>query len=108
SIATPAPATAMSTATPKAPPTTYAQLCSGLTWPHPIPAAVGLIFDGLDGDLQPLSCLDGVRGIGPDGTIVYADNEYPQGVRSFRIAAMSPPPGTPVGRDDPVTVQLVS
>src|SRR5262249_16190875 len=52
-------------------PPTVDQLCSGLKWPHPMPAVVGLIFQGPYDQLRPLTCLDNVRGVARDGTTVY-------------------------------------
>jgi beta-lactam-binding protein with PASTA domain len=69
-----------------------------------MPAVVGLIFDGKY-EFGQLACLDGVRAIGPDGKIVYAHGRS-SGVGTDRIVAVSPPPGTPIGRHDQVTVNV--
>jgi hypothetical protein len=77
------------------------QLCNRLTWPRPIPAATGLILASEHQDPQPLTCLDGTRLIGPNGQPFVLDPDH-----TYRITGLSPPAGTLVGRDDPVTVHL--
>ena len=69
-----------------------------------MPAAVGLNLDELGQEPQPLTCLDGTRLIGPNGQPVVLHNGD---LRTYRIAAISPQTGTPIGRYDPVTVHLV-
>jgi hypothetical protein len=51
--------------------------------------------------------MDGVRGVGPDGSVVYEHNAYVGEIAGYRIAAVSPPPGTLIGRNDSVTVNIV-
>jgi hypothetical protein len=89
----------------------FEKLCSTLSWPRPMPPVVGWLFtDYTDfgAGVAPLTCLNGVSAIGPDGRIVYEHNRFkPNGLDDYRIAAVSPPPGTPVGPNDPVTVNLV-
>src|ERR1700756_1510975 len=34
------------------------QLCRSLSWPRPVPAVAGLIFDDNTDELQPFTCLD--------------------------------------------------
>jgi hypothetical protein len=83
------------------------QLCRSLTWPRPIPAVIGLIFDDNTDELQPFTCLDNVRGIRPDGSIDDPhERPYFNGARSALIVSVSPPPGTLVGPNDAVTVNL--
>jgi hypothetical protein len=69
-----------------------------------MPAVVGLIFDGKY-EFGQLACLDGVRAIGPDGKIMH-EHGRSSGVGTDRIVAVSPPPGTPIGRHDQVTVNV--
>jgi hypothetical protein len=94
--------------TSKLSPKDLEQLCNGLTWPRPMPAVVGSIWTRGGDDVKQLTCLDGLRGVGPDGSILYNQKTFMRDARdSYRITAVSPPPGTPVGRHDPVTVTLV-
>jgi hypothetical protein len=74
-----------------------------------MPAVVGLILTTASGlGPEPLQCLDNAQGVRPDGTIVYEHGSYKRGVDGFdRIAAVSPPPGALVSRDDLVTINLV-
>ena len=98
------------TATPGTTTMSREELCDRLSWPRPMPNVVGLIFeDTQQEDLQPLACLTGLRGIGPDGTVVWEKDFYKVDADSTfdRIAAVTPPPGALVGRNDPVTVNLV-
>jgi hypothetical protein len=96
---TPTPPTAMPP-TPTAKPTTPDPRCGVLTWPRPMPAVVGLIVDPLSEAVQPLTCLDGVKWMGPDGGVLagMADGAL------LRVTSVSPAPGTLVGPNDPVTV----
>jgi hypothetical protein len=90
--------------------TIFERLCSGLTWPRPLPAVVGLLFNDAsdEGGVQPLTCLAGVRGVRPDGSVIYEHDAYkPHTLDTYQITAVSPPPGTIVGANDPVTVTLV-
>jgi hypothetical protein len=98
--ATPTPPTAMPPTTAKPPPETPDTRCGGLTWPRPMPAVVGLIVDPLSEAVQPLTCLDGVKWMGPDGRVLAG---LADGVR-LRVTSVSPAPGALVGPDDPVTV----
>ena len=94
-------------ATAHAEPTTVQQLCDAQIWPRPVPEVVGMLFEpdmkqipaGAGGGA--LTCWDDIRSFGPDGQD--ASHKYlgPQ-----RITAVSPPPGTPIGRHDLVTLQL--
>jgi hypothetical protein len=75
-----------------------------------MPAVTGLMFVGWTNytDPQPLSCLDDVRAVGPDGSIVYEHDAFaPNRDGYYRITAESVPPGAPVRRDDPVTINVV-
>jgi hypothetical protein len=67
-----------------------------------MPAVVGLIVDQLSNAVQPLTCLDGVTLVGPDGKILAGTGSG----TLLRIASVSPAPGTPVGPHDPVTVNV--
>jgi hypothetical protein len=109
SPSTPPPANT-ATATPQTTPTpaprNVLQLCSGLSWPRPMPAVVGLILDDQSSELQPLTCLNDVRGIRPDGRVIQPHRQF-NGGWPDRITAVSPQRGTLVGADDTVTVNLV-
>jgi hypothetical protein len=115
SSSSPAPANPAATAAPapaKALPRTFTEVCDGLTWPRPMPPMVGLILDGqteLGEWGSPTACLTNVRGIAPDRSVVWENGFYKPNIppRLDRIVAVSPPPGTPVGRHDSVTVNLV-
>ncbi len=88
-------------------PTTQQQLCDAQAWPRPVPDVVGLLFDpGIKqivtgGEGGALACWDNVRSITPDGQDTSRKPLGPQ-----KITSISPAPGTPVGRHDPVTVQV--
>jgi hypothetical protein len=82
-------------------PTTDEQLCNAQTWPRPLPQVVGLIFS--QATSGALICFDNVRAIATDGHDLMTD-KGPTG--PWRISAISPASGTPVGRADPVTLQL--
>jgi hypothetical protein len=84
----------------------YEQLCSGLSWPRPLPAVVGSIFDE-EYEFGQFACLLGVRAVAPDGRVLYEQGRHVWGVGPERIVSVSPPPDTPVGRTDPVTVNVV-
>ncbi|WP_157681279.1 hypothetical protein [Mycobacterium sp. JS623] len=55
-----------------------------------------------------LSCWDEVRAVAPDGHDPINNPTRAADAVGYRITALSPPPGTPVERDDVVTVQVVS
>jgi hypothetical protein len=99
------------TATTPAEHTIFERLCNGLTWPRPMPAVVGFFLEEANYELkvQRLTCLERVRGVRPDGSIIYEHNAFKAHTSSGweKITAVSPPPGTPVGPNDPVTVTLV-
>ncbi|WP_131813403.1 hypothetical protein [Mycobacterium kubicae] len=79
-------------------PTTREQLCDAQTWPRPIPEVVGRLFNQVNND-GALWCWQNVRGVTTDGRDPIRDKTY-------RVTAVSPPAGTPLGRFDPVTVDL--
>jgi hypothetical protein len=95
-------------------PTVHAQpanleaLCAAQTWPRPVPDVVGLMFEpysrripaGTSGGA--LACWDDIRGIDKDGR----DARKAATGGWAIITAISPPPGTPVDRDEPITVHL--
>src|SRR6516165_7733989 len=85
----------------------FDEMCDGLAWPRPMPAILGQIFDATY-EFNQLACLDALRAITPDGSILYEHGTHIKGLGPLRIVAVSPPPGTPVGRNDEVTVTLVS
>ncbi len=70
-----------------------------------MPALVGLLFDGKY-EFGQLACLDNARAVRPDGRVVY-EHGSSSGLGHNRIVSVSPPPGTPIGRHDPVTVNVV-
>jgi hypothetical protein len=100
------------TTTASSPPSPDAQalqkVCDAQAWPQPVPAVVGMVFDSVD--VGALACWDDsdhVRGIAPDGHHTVANPTHDDFGMSYRITSISPPPGTPIGRNDTVTVQLV-
>jgi hypothetical protein len=100
---------AQSAATPPAPaaapaPTTVRQLCGAQTWPRPVPDVVGRVL-GQVATEGALGCWDNIRGVAPDGHDPLSNPAKPA-EKTYRITAVSPPPGTPIGRHDVVTVQL--
>jgi hypothetical protein len=84
----------------------YEDMCDGLTWPRPVPAVTGLIFDGKY-EFGQLACLLGARVIDADGNVVYENGRSTGLIGPHRIVEVSPPPGTPIGRHDAVTVKVV-
>jgi hypothetical protein len=66
---------------------TVAQQCDAQTWPRPVPDVVGMMFDP-----AMLAVPAGTSG----GALACWDT----------ITAVTPAPGTPVGRHDPITVAL--
>lgn len=75
-----------------------------------MPGVVGLMFVGWTNytDPQPLSCLDNITGVTPDGSVVYQHNSTASGKEGYyRITAVSPPAATPVGPETPVTITVV-
>lgn len=103
-IATIAPA-AVGAANPG--PATQQQLCDAQIWPRPIPDVVGLLVDSYGkqivtgGEGGALACWDNVHSVTKDGEDLSQKPLGPQ-----QITAMSPAPGTPVGRHEPVTLQV--
>ena len=84
----------------------YEELCDSLAWPRPMPAVVGLIFDGKY-EFGQLACLLGARAVDADGNTVYENGRHTGRIGPHRVVTVSPPPGTPIGRHDPVTVNVV-
>lgn len=84
-------------------PTTVQQLCDSQTWPRPLPNVVGrLLYQAKDGTL---GCWDNVRGVAPDGHDPLHSPAQPA-EKTYRVVGVSPAAGTPIGRHDPVTVDL--
>jgi hypothetical protein len=89
-------------------PTTLEQLCDAQSWPRPVPDVVGLMYEpyskripaGASGGA--LACFEDLRGITQDGR----DARKAPTAGFDTITAISPPPGTPVDRDEPITVHL--
>ena len=86
---------------------TVAQQCDAQTWPRPVPDVVGMMFEPVMKQIPAgtsggaLACWDNIRGVAQDGT------DAAKGIGGWdRITAISPAPGTPVGPDQPITVQL--
>jgi hypothetical protein len=93
-----------SSTVPAAPgPTTVKQLCDAQTWPRALPNVVGrLLYQAKRG---ALGCYDDVKAVAPDGHDPLNHPARPA-EKTYRIAAMSPAVGTPIGRHDTVTVEL--
>ena len=110
---TPTPATTTSRTTsarptsqigPGRPPIVHEQ-CAAVAWPRPIPQVVGLILD--QAYLGALACFEGLRGHAADGHDPVAAGNHTE-MYGYRITAVSPPAGTPVGAKDPVTVEVTT
>jgi hypothetical protein len=99
----PAPTATTASATRPAP-TSMAQLCDAQTWPRPMPDIVGQLLSQTT-NVGALACWDNIRGVAPDGHDPI-NNPTRLGDVGYRITGVSPSPGTPVGRNDVVTVQL--
>jgi hypothetical protein len=83
-------------------PTTVEQLCAAEQWPRPMPDVVGKNLEQVTRQ-GALACWDNVRGVAPDG---HDPVDNATDAAGYLITAVSPPPGTPIGRHDAVTVQL--
>ena len=96
------PTPAAPTATASGPgPTTGQQVCDAQAWPRPVPQVVGIIFD--DAVTGSLSCWDNLKAITPDGHNVF--NGAAKG--TYQITDVSPAAGTPIARNDWVTLHIV-
>jgi hypothetical protein len=82
-------------------PTTSEELCNAQAWPRPLPQVVGLVLG--QATSGALICFDNVRALAPGGHDVMND-KGPTG--PWRITAISPAGGTPVGKADQVTLEL--
>lgn len=83
-------------------PKTVQQLCDAQTWPRPVPNVVGrLLYQAKDGALE---CYQ-LKSVAPDGHDPLNHPARPA-EKTYRIVAVSPATGTPVGRSDAVTVEL--
>jgi hypothetical protein len=91
--------------TQKPQPTSVQQVCDAQSWPRPVPAVVGLILD--DVDVGSLGCWDNIREIAPDGHDAYNNSTRDDVRTTYRITDISPSPGTPIGRNDWVTLHVV-
>ena len=91
-------------------PTTVRQLCDAQTWPRPLPNIVGMLFNPTSKIIADaggaLACWDNIRGVAPDRHDPVNNPAHYDVDATYRITAVSPPPGTPIGRHDVVTVQL--
>lgn len=91
-----------SSVTGAAAPKTVQQLCDAQTWPRPVPNVVGrLLYQAKDGALE---CYQ-LKSVAPDGHDPLNHPARPA-EKTYRIVAVSPATGTPVGRGDAVTVEL--
>lgn len=86
---------------------TVKQLCDAQSWPRPVPDVVGMLFEPVEKDIPAgtaggaLACWDDIRAVTADG------RDASQGSGGWdTITAISPAPGTAVGRHDPITVRL--
>jgi len=86
-------------------PTTREQLCAAQLWPRPVPDIVGMRFSPAS-KVGALQCWDNIRGVAPDGHDPVNNPAHYDTEAIYRIAAVSPPAGTPIGRHELVTVQL--
>jgi len=90
------------TVTGTAAPKTVQQLCDAQTWPRPVPNVIGrLLYQAKDGTLE---CYQ-LKSVAPDGHDPLNHPARPA-EKTYRIVAVSPATGTPVGRGDAVTVEL--
>lgn len=98
-----APSVSSTAASPKTGPTTEQQVCNAQSWPRPIPEVVGLVAD--QAESGALACFDNLKSHTADGDDPLnngADNS-----KSYRITAITPPPGAPAKQSDLVTIELV-
>ncbi|RDH80497.1 hypothetical protein DVS77_01495 [Mycolicibacterium moriokaense] len=86
---------------------TVDQICAAQDWPRPLPDVVGQMFEPVGKQMPAgigggaLACWDNIRGLTQDG------QDASKEIGGWAtITAVSPPPGTPVGRDDVITVHL--
>jgi hypothetical protein len=83
------------------------KLCEAQTWPRPVPEVVGKIFDPSTKQLPAgtaggaLACWDDIRIVAADGR-----DAAKVAVGTQQIAFVSPSPGTPIGRNAQITVEL--
>jgi hypothetical protein len=98
SRSTPSPAVPTATG-----PTTVQQLCDAQPWPRAIPNVIGrLLYQAKDG---ALGCYDNINAVAPDGHDPLNRPAKPA-EKTYRITAVSPAAGTPIGRHDTVMVEL--
>lgn len=94
--------------TVQAEPSTVEALCAAQTWPRPVPDVIGLMYEPYGERISAsrsggaLGCWDDIRGVTPDGQ----DARRAAAGGWDTITAVSPPPGTLVERDQPITVHL--
>ncbi len=90
-------------------PTTLEALCAAQTWPRPVPDVVGLAYQPYSKRISwdysggALACWDDIRGVTADG----GDARRSAGGWNT-IASISPPPGTLVERNQPLTVHVAA
>jgi PASTA domain len=86
-----------------APGPTAQQDCTALSWPQPLPNAVGRQLEDIVNDDSFWICLN-VVAMAPDGHDVMDDNS---GVtQSRRITSQSPQSGTPVAENETITLNV--
>lgn len=84
--------------------TTVQQLCDTQSWPRALPDVVDqLLYQAKDG---ALACFDNITTYAPDGHDPLKNPAKPA-EKTYRIIAVSPAVGTPIGRHDQVTLDLV-
>ncbi len=86
---------------------TSEQLCDAQTWPRPVPDVVGKIFNPSTKELPSgvaggaLACWDNIRTVTKDGQDASKVIAAAQ-----QITSVSPQAGTPIGRHEPITLEL--
>lgn len=89
-------------------PTTLEALCDAQEWPRPVPDVVGLMYEPYSRRIPAgssagaLGCFNNLRGITADG----ADARKAAAAGWDTITEVSPPPGTLVARDEPITLHV--
>ena len=82
---------------------TAQQDCTALSWPQPLPNAVGRQLGEIVNDDSVWICLN-IAAIAPDGHDVMDDNSG--FTQSWRITNQSPQSGTPVAENQTITLNV--
>ena len=82
---------------------TAQQDCTALSWPQPLPNAVGRQLEDIVNDDSFWICLN-IAAIAPDGHDVMDDNSG--FTQSWRITSQSPEPGTPLVENETITLNV--